>query len=102
MSAKKKFKQDLPGLVAWLRTKPARGTYSFFDNDNCVLAQFLKACGYREPDVGGYSWRASGSERDIPGVFRKIAHGECGDSWTFGGALKRAEKALAEWRASVS
>jgi hypothetical protein len=45
----------LENLISWLETKPAAAIYEFQSNNNCLLAQFLKACGCCDVWVGGYT-----------------------------------------------
>jgi hypothetical protein len=42
------WKQHTPGLAqfaAWLRARPADGTYDWADGEHCLMAQFLEAQG---------------------------------------------------------
>lgn len=37
----------LPHLINWLKTKPADETYDYGEPSNCLIAQYLRAQGYR-------------------------------------------------------
>ena len=45
-------------FLAWLKTKPADEEYDYLDNNQCVVAQFLKDTGrMSKPNVGGFDFR---------------------------------------------
>jgi hypothetical protein len=91
---------SLRSLCNWLGKQPARKTFNFYDNRDCVLAQFFKAKGLKEVSVRGYQFSCAGSgdDLDLPFAFREVAHVEPA---TFGAAHKMA-KALLGQRAGAT
>ncbi len=88
---------SLRSLTNWLGKQPARKTFNFFDNENCLLAQFFKAKGLKQVSVGGYefSYSVKGAKQEtkLPFSFREVGHTK---PETFGNALKTARKLLAQ------
>ncbi len=80
----------LPRFIAWLEQQPSSGYYDYCSNDDCLIAQYLKAQGFESPKVDPISFRADGVERsEYPYIFNEIAH-----ACTFGYALTKARRAL--------
>jgi hypothetical protein len=71
------WKQHTPSLeqfAAWLRARPADGTYVFSDGENCAMAQFLH-------------FQGQNIEPPMPSWYLPVTMPE---PHTFGAALKRA------------
>jgi hypothetical protein len=86
------YTRDLAGLIDWLCTKDPKGEYCYMSTNNCLLAQFFRACGYKEVVVGGINWFPNGITKNgmpIEQAFKDVAHRQ--DAETFGQALARAE-----------
>jgi hypothetical protein len=88
---------SLESLIAWLEKQPASQAYDYDCNGHCMLAQYFTAKGFENVLMGSYNfdygpgWEHSHS---LPEVFNDIAVSLEGR--TFGAALDRARKALAE------
>lgn len=51
------------GFAAFARGKPGDETYEYINNQNCLIAQYLKSLGYTEIWVTGFGkWEARESE----------------------------------------
>lgn len=50
-------------FIAWL--KGQSGVYEYFDNTHCPWARFLKACGFKDVRVFGFSWQDA-NRKTIP------------------------------------
>ena len=82
----------IANLIAWLETMPADTEYEYASNRDCLLAQFLKACGCTDVTCGSFSIDYNGlQDEPLPVGWWRIALGR---PRTFGAALERA-KALA-------
>lgn len=96
---------DLPGLIAWLETQEPEAEYCWVDIRSCLFARFGLALGLSENPSDAYD--------AVTGALRKrygMTHGGEPFGWdsgfscrlahdhprTFGGALARARKLLAE------
>lgn len=83
-------------LISWLEKRPTDESYCYTDNGECLLAQYLMACGFSDVCVGGWgAWDYvdhKGHRIDVAGniVFLHIAKGR---PRTFGSALDRAREA---------
>lgn len=88
---------SLRSLTNWLGKQPARKTFNYFDNENCLLAQFFKAKGLEQVNVGGFEFNHSidgvSKQTALPFSFREVVRTE---PKTFGNALKTARKLLAQ------
>lgn len=85
----------LESLIAWLEKQPADGSYDYGDSGRCLAAQYLLPTGL---DRSRFIGRAGPDlEEIIPGLWG-IASGffTAPHDRTFGDALKRARKALAQ------
>lgn len=84
----------LPALVAWLELQPAQKIYCYTSPGSCLLAQYLKAAGYRNPLVSRNlttdGWRIEDSI-PVPDIFHDIA---IKHPRTFGAALNRARSVI--------
>lgn len=84
-------------FLDFCRSKPADEAYSFISNENCALAQFLKAAGYPVESVGGSFWRDT---RDVvhdlppPLYWSDLGYGVLCECRTFGALADRLEAAL--------
>jgi hypothetical protein len=82
-------------VLEWARTKPAGDPYSYIDNNNCALCQFLRETGRcARPAVAGHYWR----DTDSGDIFeqRPFPDGRMGMEYalmagTFGGLVARLE-----------
>lgn len=81
---------SLESLIAWLEKQPADQHYDYCDGDNCLTAQYLTHCGFKEVFLTverlknlGWYYIASGWH----------TRNGCGER-TFGAALERARKVL--------
>ena len=76
---------SLSRLIAWLEQQPAATSYDFCWPTRCLLAQYLKANGISDFNLG------SGEARAFFGDGGEIIYGDGNRStWTFGAALARA------------
>lgn len=76
-------------LVAWLKLQDPTKEYQYCEPSRCVIAQYLQACGVEE-------WESSLNTDELrKHDWLEIAGGQGFSGWTFGAALKRAEKQLA-------
>lgn len=82
---------SLPSLIAWLEKQPARKTYCYLSNGNCLLAQYFRAVGVPFTEVRGFTYSAGGQSHELPIAFQDTASGP---THTFGAALKRARTFL--------
>jgi hypothetical protein len=89
---------SLESLIAWLETMPADATYSWDDGSECMLGQWLRTIDPKVEckfDTGNlYLYEVLGGRVDLSS-FEKIARLDY-DWDTFGAALDRARKSLAE------
>lgn len=85
------------GLIAWLETMPADGTYCFTNLDNCLLTQYFKSRNRLVSWTGTsrvvYGFPPFVWTRRLPEGFYDIA---IAGQHTFGAALKRARAALTQ------
>lgn len=81
-------------LIAWLEKQPADGQYVYTDGSNCLLAQYFRASGYRDINLGNITARLDGERVFLPISFQRIA-GYYGGERTFGAALERAKNLAA-------
>jgi hypothetical protein len=100
---------SLESLIAWLETMPPRAKYCYLSNGECLLAKYFTALGYENVRmwtnsfwcgiqqcpryIGQEEARRLGLATPIPAIFNRVAQDEPA---TFGSALRRARKALAE------
>ncbi|HEV8263243.1 MAG TPA: hypothetical protein VGQ19_21095 [Burkholderiales bacterium] len=78
---------SLTSLIAWLERQPAGGAYNYVCNGHCLLAQYLKACGFQGVYLTSRQATAKGKTIDIPLTFDQIAVEK---PHTYGAALERA------------
>lgn len=78
------FSPDLKGLIAWLETQEPETAYDFDDIRDCLIARFGKISGL---EYYGRAW--SDADRRLGGIAVITPH-------TYGAALSRARRALAE------
>lgn len=84
---------DLPGLIAWLKTRPMREAYQYSNSRCCLAAQFNRAVG-REYHVA--TQRGDIRKHLDEGTFERVLEIIAGRSpHTVLGALQRASR-LAE------
>lgn len=86
----------LPHLINWLKTKPADEAYDYCEPDNCLVAQYLRAQGYRWATCNSetythFSWLIPITHK-LPEGFNKVAITPDFRERTFGTALKVAEE----------
>jgi len=74
----------MQGLIAWLKTKPAKGRYNYFDTKRCLAAQYCRSIKVRYP----FHWYTIDSFQD------KMENIGADHPWTFGAALQRAKAEL--------
>lgn len=82
---------SLEAFTDWLATMPADETYQYCYNGSCAIAQYLRACGFRNAYVDPFNWseRPGGPTKRLPHHWNDIAWTE---PWTFGAALSRARE----------
>lgn len=83
-------------VLAWLRTKPADGTYCYTDNGACLIAQYLTYLGYHRPYVsGGGEYYVDSTKAIAPYWFWAASIGPSNrEDWTFGAAIQRIQTSL--------
>jgi hypothetical protein len=109
---------QLPRFIAWLETMPPEKKYVYSDYQNCLVAQYLKAQGWKHPYVTATTarefeknWSMAWTDAEwkafeetpfisFPSVFNQISLDS--DRRTFGGALKLAKRGLEAERASLT
>lgn len=84
---------SLESLIAWLEKQNPAKRYDYIDSSNCVIAQYLKACGAAEYDLAP-------SELERLGWLDIARWGS--EPETFGAALARARAELAKQAASTA
>ncbi len=98
---------SLPRFIAWLEKQPSDGTYHYCSSGNCLIAKYLTACGLTGVIVTP-CWATAAEKiwprtkgRNYPVIFDNIAHSHPSlkgnwqnSEWSFGQALKRAQRAL--------
>jgi len=84
-------KTDLKHFISWAEKQPRNGTYTFIDNMNCLIAQYLRACGFSRVTVTTSNFWTDKSEGRLPFELNEIAQGQ---PRTFGGATRRAKSLL--------
>jgi hypothetical protein len=77
----------LPSLIAWLGDQPQNKSYNYGSNVSCLLARYLKDCGYKRLQVGATFFIHCDGDVAIPRKFNDIASME---PHTYGAALERA------------
>lgn len=89
---------NLRSLTNWLEQKPRMGMYRYQQTSNCLLARYYKANGFPNVRVGINILSPDGCRYinaiDIPDEIHEVAYGGTRLFRTFGGALKRARRAL--------
>lgn len=84
-------------LIDWLRTKDPNEKYHYSNNTDCLIAQYFKAHGYKDINVGGSDIHINSNRYLIPEAFNDVSGGfhvpvdRRYNERTFGFALKRAE-----------
>ncbi len=99
-------------FVRWLRTQPPAKRYIYIDPYSCPIAQYFKTKNIA-PSVGKTCIIVWGQRIPLPGTWDGVVKGTAstwtfgeplpdtwddplnGESWTFGEATQRAEKAFA-------
>jgi len=78
-------------MIKWLEQQPGNKVYNYGDNDNCAIAQYLKASGFGNVTVFLCSVAIPGHDRHIrlPHLMDEVARMA---PHTLGDALKRARK----------
>ncbi len=84
---------SMENLVNWLEQQPAKAEYDYLDHRNCLVAQYLKANGHKDPFVYscGHYQDNKGRDYQLPMDFDDAS---VGYPRTFGAALKRAKAYL--------
>ena len=92
-------KADIQGFIDWLSTKPATHTYYSGRPNDCLITQFLKACGYQNAQTYVDTCTDDrGNYYDVPREIAYISYASNhfirGDTYTYGSALFRAMQIL--------
>lgn len=90
-------KDDIKGMFNWLSTKPANDTYFRGSPHNCLISQFLRACGYSQPYTGVSYVYVDNNTFQVPKEIAFIAYDSDfyeGGNDTYGAALFRAKQIL--------
>lgn len=86
---------SLTGLIAWLETQPAEGTYNWRNIYGCLACNYLRAMGHPSPAemLGGneFEQTCGGLEGYYRIALGRDDSGKTG-AWTYGAALERARK----------
>ena len=86
---------SLEGLAAWLAKQPAKKRYCYLNAGACLLHQYVAASGLPIKAMYSNCWISEdGTEHKYPHELNTVAVLEC----TFGGALQRASRMVAERR----
>lgn len=86
----------LESLIAWLEKMPAKKAYDFYNcKGECLYGLYMASHGFSWVESGGAGERPSTQARSdfCDKVYLEVAAEE---PYTFGAALSRARKALAE------
>ena len=85
---------SLESLIAWLEKQPAEATYNYCEPSQCLLGKYVAANG---GEYFGAHYQIGDQAQSAMsyglGPLGDIVHG---GPWTFGDALDRARKLLAE------
>lgn len=84
---------SLESLIAWLEKQPGDNVYCYDDAGHCLHAQYFTAKRLNWSSLGNVCVLIDGGYRDLPASFQMTAQQR---PHTFGAALDRARKALAE------
>jgi hypothetical protein len=79
------------GFRSWVEQQPENKKYNYFAPGNCAFAQYLKALGYKRPDVDPYVFRLDRRDEisyDLPEDLDDALYLEPS---TFGNLAKRLE-----------
>lgn len=87
--AKTEPKLTLPALTAWLKKQDPKAKYDFCDNENCLIAQFVKSQGFRKVSVIPWSVSFGSRSVELSSQLNIIA---MSNPNSFGDALKRAQR----------
>lgn len=93
---------SLESLIAWLEKMPADETYNYVNGRACLLCQYLTNSGLEGVEVGAcatYSTDRWKTKRQLSDSFWSVSadlEHPRDPTWTFGAALSRARKALAD------
>ena len=84
---------SLEGLAAWLEKQPAEKRYCYLNTGACLLHQYVAASGLPIQAMHSNCWISKdGTKHEYPRELNSVAVQEC----TFGGALRRTRRMLAE------
>ncbi len=90
-------KRDIPQLLTiervamWLETQPPEKEYDYFDNGNCLLAQYLADFGYKNIHVTDHSAYIDGTPYTFPNTqFNRMLY-PGRSKGTYGDTLDRAK-----------
>ena len=94
---------SLESLIAWLETRVPATQYNYVACGRCLLAQYFADRGFAGAKITPSHLLYRGDYIELPHRFNDIAMSdrnlnsdELVKDWTFGAALDRARKALAE------
>lgn len=89
---------NLESLAFWLEQQPRNGTFHYWHSGNCLLARYYKEHGFEDARVAiTYirPWGINGPCLGVPSEINEVVYGGPFRLFrTFGGALKRARRAL--------
>lgn len=91
---------SLEGLRDWLKTKPSGGEYPWHDITGCLMCQYFDHIGVKYLAVCRHHWLGNdGVEHMTPPGFAEVA---ATFPHTYGAAIARAEKLIAEGAGQAS
>lgn len=83
-------KPSLAGMVAWLETQDPQKAYMWYGCEPCLIEQYCYSLGLSKADIYG---------QGRPNLYDRLVTNQCiarGEPHTFGAALERARKAMAD------
>ena len=86
------IRPSLESVIAWLEEQAPEYHYDFMSNTSCLLAQFLKAKGYKKVSMGGWG-KGVADNTPVHFTFEENCVA-AGYPSTFGAALERARSLL--------
>jgi hypothetical protein len=94
----------LERMTAWLETQSRWKSYRYMNNQDCIIARYLKAMGYAGVRVGASVLEIRNSDgiiriMHLPTEMNKVAHVSTG--WCFYGMALRLARKLLKHRANI-